>query len=106
MKVKEFNLPTFDEWNNNDNKYVGNIGGYICDIEAFSWNVNGKSINYEFAVACNQNPLNIYSETKFRRTFKYIKGEEDKLRDWYNKTCEEFKEFWIKFIKETFLVEE
>lgn len=99
MKIREYKIPTFEEWVRNNYKADIIIGNYRCAIGAISW--NNDYTRYMFALSMmDVNPINIYSYRLFSKCIKFD-GNVEKLRLWYNDTIEEFYNFWENNIKLT-----
>lgn len=98
--IKKFEFPTFEEWQKRNNSVEKTLGAYRVEIRAFSWGEN--TTTYQFAMAlANCNALNVYTERLFSRNFRYD-GDDEKLRQWYNGTVEQFHIFWENHIKSTY----
>ena len=122
MNIKEFNFPTFEEWNNIGRGYGGcdcekrnyqaSLGDFNLHIRASGWctPTDGSSsyTEYQIAISTSHNPLNIYSETIFNKYHKYYSQNEFKDRDlqyWYEDVTCKANEAFKKYIVETYCVE-
>lgn len=99
-KVKYFNFPTFEEWQQKNNDVRVTLGAYRVEIRPIAW--GNDSTLYGFAMAlANSNPHNIYTEQLFCDSFRY-EGDVQKLKEWYESTVEAFHDFWGNHIKSTY----
>jgi len=103
MKIKPFAFPSFEEWEKNSKEVEIKVGAYCCQIRIFSWISGTCKAVYKFAVSlANENPLNVYTDKLFCRTFKYD-GDTEKLKQWYYNSINEFNIFWENHIKSTYI---
>lgn len=100
MKLKKFNFPIFEEWQQKDNRVSVVLGAYRVEIRPICWGDDGTL--YGFAVSlADRNPHNIYTEQLFCDRFRY-KGNVKSLKQWYEDTIEAFQDFWENHIKSTY----
>jgi len=103
MKIKSFVFPSFEEWVKNSKEIKIKVGAYCCQIGIYSWISGTCKAAYKFAVSlANENPLNVYTDKLFCRTFKY-EGDMEKLKEWYYNSINEFQIFWENYIKSTYI---
>lgn len=105
MGIKAFKIPTFEDWCKSGKKFQTKIGEYTCRIDVFSWYADGSGATYQIGVSADGNPLNIYSNTIFKRTITVKTEEVEKLRDWYNNVTEEMNNNWVKYITDNYILE-
>lgn len=108
MNVKKFAFPSFDEFKKTDNVSL-KIGNYVAEIGIIAWGCNGNTENtYCAAIACNQNPHNIYSETIVRLNCRhdYKNGDIDTLQAWYETTCNILNDRYVQHIMDNYLEQE
>lgn len=104
MRIKHFDLPTFEEWGKMDYHYESRLGEFDIEIEESSWCTDG-TVTYGFAVASNQIPMNVYARAIYRHIFTCHRSEKDKLKDWYETEVIKFREFWENYIYDTYFEE-
>lgn len=101
MKIKRFNIPTFEEWRKYNREIRKELGAYCVEIRAVAW--HAEYTMYQFAVALsNSNACNIYTKRFFSKIFR-DSGDENKLKEWYEDTVQTFHNFWEEHIKNTYL---
>lgn len=104
MKVKRFDLPNFEEWEQSERDIRRDLGAYRVEIRAVVW--GPQTIVYKFAVALsNRNPCNVYVEKLFCRHFNFdeVKNNVEQLKEWYHAAVEEFHTFWEHLIMSTYI---
>lgn len=100
MKIKRFNLPTFEEWGRYNRDIRKELGAYRLEIRKVAWNT--EYTTYQLAVALsNTNACNIYTERLFNERFQDY-GDEKKLKQWYENAVQAFHNFWEEHIKATY----
>ena len=103
MKIKTFDFIPFEEWKKLEKGYKQKIGDYTCAIEIFSWGINNNSTNvYKAAISTYDNPLNVYVKKNFEEVFSCNKRDEEKLKEWYEGVVERIREYWERFILQTY----
>ena len=101
MKIKQFNLPNFEEWCRCNREIRKNLGAYRVEIRRVAW--NNEYTAYEFAVALsNTNACNVFTDRLFNDRFNDY-GDDEKLKQWYEKAVRGFHDFWEEHIKTTYL---
>lgn len=101
--IKFFDIPSFEEWNQNNRDFLIKLGDYYCCCRASCW---GKNYTiFEFAISTSDNPINIYSKRIYSDHFKFESGKLFDLKFWYENTRENYKEKWKEYIIKNYLEE-
>lgn len=106
MQVKQFDLPDYTTWKQNNYTTHKIIGEFHCVIEEQSW--GRDSISFCCAVAASRVPNNLYVQQIFFKHFEHFpkeEGAEKKLQDWYERTIEELTVAWTKYICKVYLID-
>lgn len=98
--IKFFNIPSFEEWNQNDRDFLVQVGEYYCCCRASCWGKN--YVNYEFAISTSNNPLNIYSKRIYSERFHFENGKLFDLKFWYENIRENYKADWTDYIMKNY----
>jgi len=102
MNVKGFEFPTFREWNEKyKREFETRLGDYNLHIRSFSF--GSKTTTYRIGIACQENPLNIYSDPLFLKSHEYYHDDFNNLtalENWYVTVTKEadkaFKDYIVK----------
>lgn len=106
MFFKKFDFESFDKWVGNKKREI-QLGDYIAEIGVFSYGCNGNTINtYCAALACRQNPHNVYSSCIYREIFNYDhkNGNIEELKMWYEKVCEEINLAYKEYMRKNYFI--
>jgi acylphosphatase len=106
MEIKSFNFPTFEEWYESDCEYSDAIGDYHVRIATTSWSKD-KMI-FRAAISTHENPLNVWVKVvKDSQVSVHADAKDpnykEKLKEWYEKTCQILNRVFTVYIKENYL---
>ena len=100
-EIKQWNFPTFEEWEARNYKWYGSIGNYNCVIEPFMFGT--ADTTFICAVSVDENPANIYSKQDIRRSKSIEDRDSDGLKFWYNSTIKSVGDEWQEYISKTYI---
>jgi len=103
INIKNWDFPSFEDWDKDDREYRATIGSYNCHIRMFSWSTIKDEITYKAAISISDNPLNVHSETIVRYFVGVSSTETDKLKQWYEDICKEMNLKWEEYILEEYI---
>lgn len=98
MKIIKFEHISFEEWIKNGKDYSANLGAYWYHIRICGWGNGITGYMFSFHI------YSIYTDCIFSKVYEDY-GDMDKLKEWYDKTIEEFNIFWEELINSTYLKE-
>jgi len=107
MIVKDFTLPTFEEWTKKSCSYSEKIGAYYCSVHV--WGSCPEGLIYVLAVSDCKIPSNMYAARIIYKAFICDENTEDgekKLKEWYDSLQLELNQKWQDFMKQTYLIDE
>lgn len=105
MKVKTFNFPTFEIWNETK-EFEQKIGDYACVIEVvFAWGSKDVKSTFLAAIANNDVPTNIYVRKVASSSIDCYLSDEKTLKQWYEKVTAKLNEQWCDFIMKNYIDE-
>ena len=108
--VKSFNFPSFESWRENNFEFSDVIGAYHCRIARFSYGITETV--FRCAVSVSENPLNIYSDCIFNNAFCWRSHKDEfgnpvfdeiTLKTWYEGIIIGLNNFWVQYLKSTYL---
>ena len=99
-KVRRFNLPTYEEWLEKDNKVEVLLGAYRVEIRTF-WLDGGCMETIFHMTPYNGVEVNVYTDKLFSSYFNYMLGIT--LKEWYDSTVATFYDFWEQYINAMYL---
>ena len=102
MQIRKFNIPSFEDWNNNM-EYKESIGDYTCKIAVVGYGCNGNTTNeFTTCIANYNNPTNIGVPKVFSSELECERNDFEKIKNWYNDVKEEANKVWEKYIIGTY----
>ena len=101
MKIKKFEHITFEEWEKNGKEYTAVLGAYCYNIGPCIWGHGITVYIFSFHI------YNINTDSIFSKVYDDYNdyGDIEKLKEWYNKTIDEFDDYWQNLINSTYLKE-
>ena len=99
IKVKRFELPTFEEWEQANRCVKLELGAYRVEIRGCIASA-GRTL-YQLLLT-HVNTCGSCTKRLYGKAFVY-NDNDDKLKQWYNHTVSEFHEFWKNYMKATYL---
>ena len=106
MIVKNFTLPSFEDWTKKSCSYNEKIGAYYCSVCV--WGGCPEGLIYVLAVADCKIPSNAYATQIVYKTFicdENTADGEKKLKEWYDSLQPELNEKWKAFVTQTYFVD-
>ena len=98
--VKQFKLPTFEEWQENGKKIEVFLGAYRVEIRMFC--LDGGYTECVFSmIPYDGVGVNVYAEKIFSSYFNLALGIS--LKQWYDSTVETFYDFWEQYVNTSYI---
>lgn len=102
--VKLFQFPSFEEWCSRNREFKQKIGEFTCVFHPTCWRLNSSITRYECAIACSENPTNVYVHTVVNWSFECDSTDTELVRKRYTEAIREVHARWINYIENNYTV--
>lgn len=102
--VKLFQFPSFEDWNNHEREFKETIGEFTCVFHRTSWKIDSFDTRYECAIACSENPTNIYVHSVVSWSFECDSRNTGLVKKKYIETIREIHARWVNYLENTYHV--
>lgn len=102
--VKLFQFPSFEEWDKHKREFKQKIGEFTCVFRPTCWRINSPITTYECAIACSDNPTNVYVHKIAGWSFECNPTDIALVEQRYNEAIREIHARWINYIENNYTV--
>lgn len=103
--VKLFQFPSFEEWDKNKREFKQKIGEFTCVFRPTRWRLNSSITLYECAIACSDNPTNIYVHKVVGWSFECDSTDTELVKRRYEDAIREVQARWIHYIENNYIAD-